>query len=35
MGFGLMIGFIGLCDTAWDYTLQFTITHARAHTHTK
>jgi hypothetical protein len=27
MGFGLMIGFMGLFDTARDCTLQFTITH--------
>jgi hypothetical protein len=27
MGFGLMTGFIGLFDTAHDYTLQYTITH--------
>jgi hypothetical protein len=25
MGFGLMVEFIGLFDTAHDYTLQFTI----------
>jgi hypothetical protein len=29
-GFGLMMGFIGLFDTARDYTLQFTIRHALA-----
>jgi hypothetical protein len=29
-----MIGFIGLFDTARDYTLQFTITHTHTHTHT-
>jgi hypothetical protein len=29
-----MTGFIGLFDTARDYTLQFTITHTHAHTHT-
>jgi hypothetical protein len=34
MGFGLMIGFIGPCDTAHEYTLQFTVTHTRARTHT-
>jgi hypothetical protein len=27
MSFGLLTGFIGLFDTACDYTLQFTITH--------
>jgi hypothetical protein len=27
MDFGLMNGFIGLSDTAHDYTSQFTITH--------
>jgi hypothetical protein len=32
-GFGLMIGFIGLFYTARDYTLRFTITHARTHRH--
>jgi hypothetical protein len=26
-GFGLMIGFVGLFDTARDYSLQFTISH--------
>jgi hypothetical protein len=26
-GFGLMIGFIGLFDTAHDCTLQLTVTH--------
>jgi hypothetical protein len=26
-GFGLMIEFVGLLDTARDYTSQFTITH--------
>jgi hypothetical protein len=31
MGFGLMTEFIGLFDTARDYTLQFTITHASVH----
>jgi hypothetical protein len=29
MGFGLMTGFIGLFDTACDYTSQSTITHTR------
>jgi hypothetical protein len=33
-GFGFMIGFIGLLDTARDYILQFTITHTYTHTHT-
>jgi hypothetical protein len=27
MGFGWIIGFIGLLDIARDYTLQFTVTH--------
>jgi hypothetical protein len=37
MGFGLMTRFIGLFDTACDYTLQFSVTRtrARAHTHTQ
>jgi hypothetical protein len=34
MGFRLMIGFIGLSDTAHDYTLQLTVTYTRARTHT-
>jgi hypothetical protein len=33
MGFGLMIKFIWLFDTAHDYILQFTITCTRARTH--
>jgi hypothetical protein len=33
-GFELMIRFIGLFDTARDYTLQFTVTHTHTHTHT-
>jgi hypothetical protein len=33
-GLGLMIGFVRLFDTASNYTLQFTITHAHTHTHT-
>jgi hypothetical protein len=32
--FGLMIGVIGLFDTARDYILQYTVTHAHTHTHT-
>jgi hypothetical protein len=28
-GFGMMAGFIGLFDTARDYTLRFTITRTR------
>jgi hypothetical protein len=27
MGFGMVIGFIGLFDRARDYTLHFTVTH--------
>jgi hypothetical protein len=34
MGFGLMIGFIGLFDAARGYTLQFTITHTLVSTAT-
>jgi hypothetical protein len=34
-GFGLMTGFIGLFDTARDYTLQFLHTHTRARTHAR
>jgi hypothetical protein len=30
-----MTAFIGLFDTACDYTLQVTITHTHAHTHTQ
>jgi hypothetical protein len=33
-GFGLMTRFNAHFDTARDYTLQFTVTHARTHTHT-
>jgi hypothetical protein len=33
-GFALIAGFIGLSDTARNYTLQFTITHTHTHTHT-
>jgi hypothetical protein len=32
MGFGLVIGFIGLFGTACDYALQFTI-HIHTHQH--
>jgi hypothetical protein len=32
-GFGLMIGFTGLFDTARDYMLQFTITHTGTSVH--
>jgi hypothetical protein len=32
-GFGLMIRFIGLFDTARDNTLLFTITHTSVHSH--
>jgi hypothetical protein len=32
-GYGFMTGFIGLFDTARDYTLQFTITHTHTHMH--
>jgi hypothetical protein len=36
MGFGLMIGFIGLFDTLGGYPLQVTVVHMRsAHTHTR
>jgi hypothetical protein len=34
-GFGWMTGFIGLFDTAHDYTLQFTVTHTHTHTHAR
>jgi hypothetical protein len=33
MGFGLVVGFIGLFDTARDYTLQVTVTHTSIHSH--
>jgi hypothetical protein len=33
MDFGFMKGFIGLFDTARDYTLQFTITHTQTSVH--
>jgi hypothetical protein len=32
-GVGLVIGFILLCDTARDYTLQFTVTHTSVQNH--
>jgi hypothetical protein len=31
-GFGLIIEFIGLFDTARNYTSQFTVTHTHTHT---
>jgi hypothetical protein len=31
--FGLVIGFIGLFDTARDYTLQYTVTHTHTNVH--
>jgi hypothetical protein len=33
MGFGWMAGFIGIFDTAGDYTTQFTVTHTSVHSH--
>jgi hypothetical protein len=34
-GFGLMIGFIGLFDTARDYNLQFTVMHIHTIVHSR